>query len=191
MVGELNGLDYAILAIVGLGALYGFTRGALRMATSILSLAIGIYAARMWYQPVGVFAQQHLGTGPTVSTVIGYAVVFVIAFVAVEYAGGRMVQLVQLVHLNLIDRLGGGIFGAAINAVVAGIVILIMTALLPANPPVLRNSQLAPRILAYNQMLLAYIPPQVKKLYEEKREDLFRYWTGRQQSPASRPDSAR
>ena len=60
----MNGLDLAILAIIGLGALSGLSRGALRMATSILALVFGIYAASVYYERVAVIAQQHLSTSP-------------------------------------------------------------------------------------------------------------------------------
>src|SRR5437870_910668 len=100
MTAGLNGLDYAIVGLVGFGALYGLTRGALRMATSILSLALGIYTASVWYVRAGAIAQAHFGTSPAVSDVIGYAGVLLVAFVAIEYAGGRVIQLAHIIHLN-------------------------------------------------------------------------------------------
>lgn len=187
----MNGLDYAILALIGFGALYGLARGALRMATSILSTVVGLYAAFQWYEQAGAFAQRHLGVSPTLGPLIGYVAVFAIAFVAIEYAGGRLATLVNLVHLSWIDRLFGGAFGAALAAIVSGLTILTLTAILPINPPLLRDSQLAPRVLAYNQAVLSYIPPQVKHLYEDKREELYRYWSGKNESPATSPSSAR
>jgi len=186
----MNGLDYAIVVIVGLGALHGLARGALRMATSILSLGAGIYAASTWYGQAAAIAQNHLGTGPVVSEVIGYAAAFAVAFIAVEYAGGRIIRLARIIHLNWIDRIGGGAFGAGIAVVLAGLNILLLTAILPPNPPILRDSQLAPRVIAYNQALIAYVPPQVKQLYGEKRDELLRYWAGKrgQPSPSPKPD---
>jgi len=187
MTAGMNGLDYAIIALVGFGALYGLMRGALRMATSILSLAAGIYAASVWYVRAGAIAQQHLGTSPTVSDVIGYAAIFLVAFVAIEFAGGRVIQLAHIIHLNWIDRLGGAAFGAALAAIFAGLDLLILTALMPANSALIRDSQLAPRILAYTQALVGYVPPQVKTLYEEKRAELIEFWTHEAESPAATP----
>jgi membrane protein required for colicin V production len=187
----MNGLDYAILALIGFGAIYGLARGALRMATSILSTVIGLYAAFQWYEQAGAFAQRHLGTSQSLSPLIGYVAIFAIAFVAVEYAGGRLATLVNLAHLSWIDRLFGGAFGAALAAIVSGLTILLLTAILPINPPMLRDSRLAPRVLAYNQALLAYIPPQVKHLYADKRQELYRYWSGKDEGPATSPSSTK
>ena len=113
----MNGLDYAILAIIGLGALSGLTRGALRMATSILALVFGIYAASVYYQRAAALAQRYLATNPTMSDVIGYAAIFLIVYIAIEYAGGRIIRLVQMIHLSWIDRLAGAILGASIGAI--------------------------------------------------------------------------
>jgi membrane protein required for colicin V production len=164
---EMNGLDYAILAIVGLGALSGLTRGALRMATSILALVFGIYAASVYYQRAAELARRYLATNPMLSDVIGYAAIFLIVYIAIEYAGGRIARLVQMIHLSWIDRLAGGILGASIGALLAGLVVVLMTAALPPDPPLLRDSKLAPRVLGYIQVLLDYVPEQVKFTYEE------------------------
>jgi membrane protein required for colicin V production len=187
MAAQLNGLDYAIIAIIGLGALYGLGRGALRMATSILSLALGLYAASMWYQRVGAYVEGQFKTSPTVSQAIGYAIVFLLVFVAIEFAGRRIIMLVNLVNLGCIDRLAGAVFGAVLGVVLAGLTIVAITAFSAPNPPMITDSQFAPTVLAYNEALLAYVPPEVKKEYETKREQVYRYWVERKKAPAHSP----
>jgi membrane protein required for colicin V production len=187
MAAQLNGLDYAIIAIIGLGALYGLGRGALRMATSILSLALGLYAASMWYQRVGAYLETLFKTSPTLSQVIGYAIVFLLVFVAIEFAGRRIIMLVNLVNLGCIDRLAGAVFGAVLGVVLAGLTIVAITAFSAPNPPMITDSQFAPTVLAYNEALLAYVPPEVKKEYETKREQVYHYWVDRKKAPAHSP----
>jgi membrane protein required for colicin V production len=187
----MNGLDFAILAIIGLGALSGLSRGALRMATSILALVFGIYAASIYYERVAIIAQQHLSTSPAMSDVIGYAAVFVMVYIAIEYVGGRIIHLSRIIHLNWIDRLAGAVLGASIGAIIAGLAVVAMTAVLPPNPSLLSNSRLAPRVLGYNQMLLAYVPEQVKVTYEEKRAELYRQWVIKDEGPTPSPSPVR
>jgi uncharacterized membrane protein required for colicin V production len=146
------------------------------MATSILSLVVGIYAASVYYGRASALAHNYLATNPTVSALIGYAAVFLIVFVAIEYAGATVVRLAQIIHLSWIDRLAGAVLGASIGAIIAGFVVLGMTAVLPPNPALLRDSRLAPQVLGYSQVLMAYVPPQVKKSFEEKRAELYRQW---------------
>ena len=109
----MNGLDYVILAIIALCALSGLSRGALRMATSILALAFGIYAASVYYAQAAALANQYLKTNLAVSDVIGYVALFLIVYIAIEYAGNRLIRLIQIIHLNWIDRLAGADDGSA------------------------------------------------------------------------------
>src|ERR1700687_4692600 len=120
----LNGLDYAILAIVGFGALSGLSRGALRMATSILALVLGLYAASVYYLRAAALAKKYFATNPTTSSVIGWVAVFLVVYIAIEYVGGRIIRLAQIIHLNWIDRLVGGVLGASIGAILAGLVVV-------------------------------------------------------------------
>ncbi len=187
----MNWLDYALIAIIGFGVLHGLSHGVLRMATSILSFVLGIYAASLWHGRAGALAQSHLGTSPATSDIIGYIAIFLLVFVTVEIVGQRIIALAQLAHLNFIDRLAGAVFGAALATIFAGLNIVFLTAILPPNYPLLQNSELAPEVLSYDQRLLGYIPPQVKQMYEDKRDRLVRYWNGKRNNPATAPDSAR
>ncbi len=187
----MNWLDYALIIIIGLSVLHGLSHGALRMLTSILSFVLGIYSASIWHAQMGSLAHSHLGTSPAISDIIGYVAVFLIVFVAVEMVGQRIIALAELVHLNLLDRLAGAAFGVVLGAIFAGLNIVLLTALLPANYPLLQNSKLAPEILAYDQRLLGYLPPQMKQVYEDKRSQLARYWNTKHNSPATVGESTR
>jgi membrane protein required for colicin V production len=184
----LNGLDYAILAIIGVGILHGLTRGALRMITSILSLVLGVYTASVYYPQAAELARRYLATSQTVSAIIGYAAIFIGVFLLIETAGARIIQLIRIIHLNWLDRLGGGLIGAVIGAVLAGLIVVAMTAALPMESPVLTQSKLAPHVLGYDRELLGFVPAQVEKMYEEKRAELFRDWAAAEtETPAPSP----
>jgi membrane protein required for colicin V production len=191
MAAGMNALDYALIIIIGLSVLHGLSHGALRMLTSILSFVLGIYGASTWHGRAAALAQYHLGASPATSDIIGYVAVFLAVFVAVEIAGQRIIALAELVHLNLLNRLAGAALGAVLGALFAGLNIVLLTALLPPNYPLLQNSELAPAILAYDERLLGYVPPQVKQDYQEKRDQLARYWNTRRSSPTATPGPAR
>ena len=190
MAAGMNWLDYALIIIIGLSALHGLSHGALRMLTSILSFALGIYGASIWHAQVASIAQSHLGTSPTTSNIIGYVAIFLTVFVVVEFVGQRIIALAQLVHLNLLDRLAGAAFGAVLGVIFAGLNIILLTTLLPANYPLLQNSELTPAILAYDKGLLDYIPIQMKQLFEDKRSQLVHSWNTRHDNPATADESA-
>jgi hypothetical protein len=54
--------------------------------------------------------------------------------------------------------------------------VMLMAAVMPPDAPLLRNSQLVPMLLAYNEMLVGYIPGDARLAYERNRDDLMKYW---------------
>ena len=172
----MNGLDVAIVVVAVLGAFYGLGRGVLRMATSVVSLGAAFYLASLYYPRVGDVAARALHLSPPVAAVVGFVIVFFAVFIVVEVAGSIVARLIRTVHLSWIDRLIGAAAGGALTLLMAGFALMLATAVLPAQAPLLRNSVLAPRVLAYAQGLIGFIPPEIEGLYQRKREQLERYW---------------
>jgi len=176
MMNGLNGFDFVGVALLAIGAIYGLQRGALRMVTSVVALAAAIYFASIYYNMAGAFAESKLGSSHTVGAVIGYVVVFALIFSAVEIIGSFAIRLIHVVHMNPLDRLAGGLLGAAIAGVFGGLIVMLMAAVLPPDAPLLHNSQLVPMLLAYNEMLVEYIPGDARLAYQRNRDDLMRFW---------------
>ena len=190
----LNGLDYAAIALFVIGAIYGLQRGALRMVTSVVALAAAIYCASFYYNRAGAFAETQLGSSHTVGAVIGFVAVFALIFGAVEIIGSFAIRLTQVVHMSPLDRLAGGLLGAAVAGVFAGLAVMLMAAIMPPDAALLHDSKLVPMLLAYNEMLVGYIPGDTKIAYERNRDDLMKYWVqnavrvaNHEPSPAASP----
>ena len=172
----LNGLDYVAIALLALGAIYGLQRGALRMVTSAVSLGAAIYFASFYYTKAGNFAETQFGASHDIGAVVGYVVVFALIFIAVELIGSTAMRLAHIVHLSTIDRLVGGLLGAGLAAVIAGLAVMLLAAVMPPDAALLRNSRLVPMLLAYNEILVGYIPGNARITYERNRDDLMKYW---------------
>jgi membrane protein required for colicin V production len=181
----MNGLDVAIVVIAGLGILWGLGRGLLRMATSIVAVVAAIYFASLYYSAARDIALKYLPLGPAAAAVIGYAIVFILVFAVIGTIGNVLVRMVRTVSLGWIDRLLGGAAGGAIAVAAMGLALMLLTAMLPADAALLSQSQLAPRVLHYTDLLLNYIPPEVKTIYDRKRQELTRYWLQHELAPGS------
>jgi membrane protein required for colicin V production len=172
----MNALDVAIVVAGGVGVLSGLGRGVLRMATSIVALAGAIYFASVYYPVVRQITLKYIPVTPTLAAVIGYAIVFLLVLTVIQIAGGVLMRLVRTVNLGWADRLAGGVAGGAIALALTGLALMMLTAALPTSNTLLKHSQLAPPVLRYTDALIAYIPPEVKVIYERKRAELMRYW---------------
>ena len=172
----MNGLDYAIVLLVACGAVYGVRRGAMRMLTSAVSLLGAIYVAAAYYEPLAARLTGELSLGPAAAKTAAYIGLFVIVFAAVEIAGSLLVQFAHAANLGLVDRLAGAALGASVAAVIAGLGVVVATATLPPGAKFVRESELAPKLLAYNRYLAGQIPAEIRRDYEVKRKTLMRYW---------------
>ena len=182
----MNLFDVAVVAAVAGGAIFGMRRGLLQMVTSVVALGAAMYVASVYYTWAGTIATQQLGVAPALASVLGWAVVFLLIFVAVQTVGETMLRLLTMVNLGWADRLAGSALGAAAVAVLAGISVMMIAAVLPPNATLLRDSKLAPMLISYNQMLVRYIPPEARSEYESKRDVLLRYWVAESENAIAR-----
>jgi membrane protein required for colicin V production len=172
----MNAFDFVVLAAVAFGALHGLRNGLLTMVTSFAALIAALYLASVHYVETAAIIAHQFGTNPTLATVLGYVAVFLVVFIAVQFVGGMVVGVLRMASLGWIDRLAGGFLGGAIAAAVAGLAVMLLTTVLPANAALLRNSEAAPMLLAYDAMLVRYIPEEAKEAYQRNRDILIRAW---------------
>jgi len=189
----MNGLDFAIVVMLAIGAIYGLSHGAVRMLTSVVALLGGIYFASLYYPGAGRIIETQFGASPVTASLIGYIVLFAALFFVIEMIGHSAIKTLHMVHLNWADRLVGSLLGATVAAIATGFVVMLMAIVLPADAEVLHNSQLAPRLLIYNQELVRFIPDNVKQAYETKRAQIIRSWIEKETrltDPAASPQAS-
>jgi len=172
----MNAFDFVVLAVVAFGAIHGLRNGLLTMVTSFVALIAALYLASLHYSEAAAIIARQFGTNPTLATVLGYVAVFLGVFVVVQFVGSMIVGVLTMASLGWIDRLAGGFLGGAIAAAMAGLAVMLLTTVLPANAALLRNSEAAPMLLAYDAMLVRYIPEEAKQAYQRNRDILIRAW---------------
>jgi len=172
----MNAFDFVVLAVVAFGAIHGLRNGLLTMVTSFIALISSLYLASVHYTEAAEIIAHQFGTNPTLATVLGYVAVFLVVFIAVQFVGGMIVSVLRMASLGWIDRLAGAFLGGGIAAAIAGLAVMLLTTVLPANAALLRDSQSAPMLLAYDAMLVRYIPDEAREAYERNRDILMKAW---------------
>jgi membrane protein required for colicin V production len=172
----MNGLDVVIVAAIGLGALFGAGRGILRIVSSLIALVAAFYFAALYYQAVGGYLARAFSMRPGSAATLGYIVIYLAVMIAVAWGGDKLALLIRAVHMTWADRLGGAVVGAALGALLAGLVVVVATVTLPAGTPAIRDSQLAPRVLDYSHDLAGFVPGQIRDAYYYRESQLIAYW---------------
>ena len=179
----MNGLDYLILAAIGLGALYGSARGILRIASSLIALVAAAYLASIYDQAAGAYLTRAFAMRPGAGATLGYIVIFLAVMVTVAWGGGKLAQLIRAVHMSWADRFGGAIVGAGLGALLAALIVVIVTVMLPVDTPLVRQSQLAPRVLDYSHDVASFVPAEVRDAYYYRETQLVTYWNQHRTAP--------
>ncbi len=126
---DLNGLDIALLAVLGLSAVFGAFRGLIREILSLLAWLVAGWAALRYHDGLAV----HLA-GAIDQDGIRRAVAFLLLFVSVLLSAALVNRLLSmLVHasrLGGVDRLLGFAFGA-LRGVIIGTVFVVLVDLTP------------------------------------------------------------
>jgi len=179
----MNGLDYLILAAIGFGALFGSARGILRIASSLIAMVAAFYMAAIYSDSAGAYLARAFSMRPGTGAALGYIVIFLTVMVVVAWGGGKLAQLIRAVHMSWVDRLGGAIVGAALGALLAALIVVVATVTLSADTPLIRQSQLAPRVLDCSHDLAGFIPAQVRDAYYYREAQLITYWNEHKTAP--------
>ncbi len=119
-------IDILAAIIISLGMYLGFKRGIIKTVFDTLSLVIGIIAALKLSPIVIEFLQKSISVNPAVTFILGIAVTFIGVMVVIRFIGKKLEQLLEVVHLNIINKAAGaslqGLFFAIILALGIGLV---------------------------------------------------------------------
>ena len=131
-MGEIRSIDVVVAAILGVAMLRGLFLGLIREAFSIGALAGAIVAVRLFAGPAAEWLVEATRgeVGPAAAPWIAGAVL-AIATVAVVAVIGRLLRRgVRAAGLGWADRSGGALLGGAEGLLVAGLLLLILSAVL-------------------------------------------------------------
>ena len=121
----MTALDIIVLFLIGAGAIFGFMRGFVQEALSLIAWILIIAAIRLFHAPVAGLLSEPVGTEA------GAAVLAFLAIVAITYALGRLLakkigEKSRKSVLGPIDRVLGFGFGAVKGLIGATLIFLFL-----------------------------------------------------------------
>jgi membrane protein required for colicin V production len=139
----MNGIDWFVIACVGIAALHGVFRGWIKETAHLLALVIGLFAA--WH--LGRFVEPALGgylaaTNVRIWAARGIVVLAVLATGAVS--GTVAAHHVKAEKLKALDRPLGGGLGVLRGILVLGVLVLVGQVLHMDDASWWKNSRLLP-----------------------------------------------
>ena len=153
----MSAVDWLLLAIVVVSALFGLMRGFVGVLASLVAWVLAAWVAFHFGAQLGVLLA---GAGePSAGQVLaGYALSFLGVLVVVGLAGWVVRRIVHSIGLTGIDRLLGLLLGVVRGAFVACALVLLLGLTSMPREPSWRDSAVVPVFVPGAQWLSAWLP---------------------------------
>lgn len=161
----MSAVDWLLLAIVGLSALFGLMRGFISVLASLVAWVLAAWVAFHFGAQLGVLlaGADEPGTGEVLA---GYALGFVGVLVVVGLAGWLVRKLVHSIGLSGLDRLLGLGLGVLRGAFVACALVLLLGLTAMPREPEWQASAVVPVFVPGARLLGGWLPDWVAQQVE-------------------------
>jgi membrane protein required for colicin V production len=155
----MNGLDFAVIAVIGLSGVFAFARGFVREALSIAAWA-GAAAATIYGFDAVYRGISKLVTAPLLAAFAAGAGLFLVSLIGLTILTGYAARLVQGSAVWPIDRTLGLIFGIGRGAALVLVAYLLIDLGLPQGdrPHWIREAKCEPYLAEGANWLRTFIP---------------------------------
>ena len=175
----MNALDIFLAVLFGFSLIRGIFRGLVKEVASIIGVLTGYYAAYTYYPLVANLISRWF-TNTAYMNIVSFLILFCLIFLIISIIGVVLKYLLSIAYLGWADRISGAAFGVLKSVLIASVLLVALTAFLPKNAAIIKNSLLAPHITVVAEYLAVIVSKDMKSAYQSKLEALKTSWrTGR------------
>lgn len=159
---EIESVDIVVGSIIGIACLRGFLLGLIRESFSLASLGAAYMAVRAFVAPVADWVGEVSGgrINEAIEPWVAGALLVLVTIGVVTTIGRIVRRGARAVGLGFVDRVGGGLLGAAEGVLVVAVLIMLVGDRIGRDHPAIANSR---TLAALEQMeLLAHEAPSAE-----------------------------
>jgi membrane protein required for colicin V production len=123
-------VDWAIVLVLAVSVVGGFSQGILRSICSLAGLVLGLGIAAWNYDRAAAFLLPMVHV-EAVANAIGFILIALLVMLVANLIGSLLSKAVHRLGLGCLDRLAGGVFGFLQGALLITISILVIVAFFP------------------------------------------------------------
>ncbi len=121
-------LDILIIIPLAWAGYQGFRKGFILEITKLLALAVGIYGAIKFSEPMRVWLSENTEWSEQWLPAIAFGLVFVILIVAVYFFGRMLDGMIKVVQLGIVNRIAGLLFSLLkMGLIISGALMLLQS----------------------------------------------------------------
>lgn len=166
-----------ILACFGAGLRSGLIKQFFSPAAIIGGVVLGFF----FYEPLGgVLLEKNIIAEPRIADILGFLIVACLAYMLIHYLSHFLTDLLEKVRMGWINHFLGGAMGFIIGLLLCYLMIIGVKQFVDEDAPFIKNSVLAPKVIAGYHILREQAPDNLDEnleklleLREEKRKSDF------------------
>jgi membrane protein required for colicin V production len=171
----MNTQDIVFCVILGFLGIRGIFRGLVKEVASILGLVMGFVLANTFHAELAPMLEKPLG-GPGLANLAAYLGIFLGTVAAIFLAATLIRKILRAIMLGWVDSIAGGALGLFKGALLCSIIVMALTAFLPAKAEILTQSQIVPYVNVFNTMLSGALPKEMRDQFLERSRELQKEW---------------
>jgi len=179
----MSAVDWVLLAIVAVSALFGLMRGFVGVLASLAAWVLAGWAAFVFGAQVALLLATD-GEPSAGQVFAGYALSFIVVLVVVGMVGWLVRKAVHSVGLSGLDRVLGLVLGLARGAFVGCVLVLLLALTALPREPEWQASQVVPVFVPGAQWLRGWLPDWVAAQVDFGGEDPRSEGSGSNEVPA-------
>ncbi len=122
-------IDIVLGALLLFGLVRGFSKGLFVEIASLGALIAAVYGAIHFSYFVGDYLKEQVSWDEKYSTIVAFAITFVVIVFVVSLAGKVLTKLASFASLGFLNKFLGGVFGALKIGLILSIVLVIFSRL--------------------------------------------------------------
>lgn len=129
----MNVIDviYALATLLAL--VFGYRDGFIKKVSSIVGIVFGLFNATVLHESASTIIFKYTGWDEVVVSVSAYVIVFILSVIIIKLVAGLLTWLLELLGLQIVNRLAGALLSAFIMAIIVTAIIDVSAMVAPEN----------------------------------------------------------
>ncbi len=171
----MNFFDITIIIILGFCVIRGVFRGLIKELASIIGVLGGFYAAYSYYMVLARLLSRWISNTAYLN-ILSFLIIFCGVLIIISILGVVIKYVLNIAFFGWVDRICGAGFGIIKGILIASVLLITLTAFLPRNAPVIKNSMLAPVVTLVSEKMAKVVSKDMKHNFTVKLAELKKAW---------------
>lgn len=171
----MNSFDIIVIVILSFCVIRGVFRGLVKELSSIIGVLGGYYFAYSYYMVLAKPLSRWI-SNTSYLNILSFLIIFSGILILISILGVVIKYILKIAYLGWVDRICGAGFGIIKGILIVSVLLITLTAFLPKNAPVIKNSFLAPHVTMISENMAKIISPDMKRKFNSKITALKKVW---------------